>query len=51
MGGRFIKFNERFIKRYNENSDGGYFLEVEVEYQKNVFKSHKDLPVLPERKN
>ena len=24
------KFNERFIKSYNENSDIGYFLEVDV---------------------
>ena len=28
-------FDERFIKNYNENSDKGYFLEVEVEYPKN----------------
>ena len=29
---------------------GGYFLEVDVEYAKNLFKLHKDLPFLPERK-
>ena len=28
------KFNEKFIKSYNENSDKGYFLEVDVKYQK-----------------
>ena len=26
------RFNEGFIKNYNENSDVGYFLEVDVEY-------------------
>ena len=34
---------------YNENSNKEYFLEVDVEYPKKVFSSHKDLPFLPER--
>ena len=29
------RFNERFIKSYNENSNKGYFLEVDVEHPKN----------------
>ena len=29
------RFNERFIKNYNVNSDIGYFYEVDVEYPKN----------------
>ena len=45
------KFNEEFIKKYDENSDKGYFLEVDVEYLKTLFNSHKDLSFLPERKN
>ena len=43
-------FTEDFIKNYNENSDMGYFLEVYVEYPKKLWSSHKELPILPERK-
>ena len=28
------KFNESFIKNYDENSDKGCFLEIDVEYPK-----------------
>ena len=48
--GNVSKFNEDFIKKYDENSNTGYFLEVDVEYRKTLFNSHKDLPFLPERK-
>ena len=44
------KFNEDFIKSYDENSDKGYFLEVDVEFPKILFNSHKDFQLLPERK-
>ena len=43
-------FNEDFIKNYNEDSDEGYFLEVNIEYPKQLFGSHKALPFLPERR-
>ena len=33
-----LKFNEKFIKNYDENSDKGYILEVDVEYLKNLHK-------------
>ena len=42
------KFNENFIKNYNENSDAGYFLEVDIEYPKQLWSSYKDLQFLPE---
>ena len=37
MGKKLSKFNKRFIKDYDESSDKGYFLEVDVEYPKSLF--------------
>ena len=42
------KFNENFIKNYNENSDVGYFLEIDIEYSKKLWSFRKDLPLFPE---
>ena len=41
---------KKFIKNYSKNSDQGYFLKVDIEYPKQLWSSHKDLPFLPERK-
>ena len=43
------KFDEDFIKNYNENSNKEYILEVDIEYPKNLLNFHGDLPFLAER--
>ena len=43
------KFNEDFIKNYDEDSDKVYIFELDVEYPKNLHDLHSDLPFLPER--
>ena len=43
------KIDEDFIKSYDENSDKGYKLEVDVEDPKSLHDLHSDFPFLPER--
>ena len=43
------KFDESFLKSYNEKSDKGYFLEVDVQYPENLHNLHHDLSFLPEK--
>ena len=43
------QFNEDFIKNYNEESDEGFFLEVDVQYLEKLYEIHNDLLFLPER--
>ena len=40
------KFDERFIKKYDEDRHKRYFLEVDFEYSKYLFNLHSDLPFL-----
>ena len=40
---KLSKFDKRFIKNYRKNNDKICFLEVDVEYPKNLFNLHSDL--------
>ena len=42
------QFNDDFIN-YNEESDEGYFLEVDVQYREKLYEFLNDLPFLIER--
>ena len=44
------KFNENFIKSYNEKSNERHFLVVDVQYSEHLHELHNDLPFLPEIK-
>ena len=46
---KLSKFNEEFIKNYDENGNEGDIFEVDVEYPKDLFNLHSDLPFLAER--
>ena len=49
---KLSKFNERFIKNYDENRDKGYFLKVvwrRVALNGVALNLHSDLPFLTER--
>ena len=41
------ELNKDLIKNYDEESDEGYFLEVDVQYIEQLHKRHNDLPFLP----
>ena len=41
--------DEDFIKNYDEDSDVGYIIEVDIEHPKELQSLHSDLPFLPER--
>ena len=41
--------DEEFIRNYNEDSDKGYILEVDVKYPRKLHDLHSDLSFLPKR--
>ena len=43
-------FTSDFIKNYDNDSDTGYVLEVDINYPKELHESHRDLPFLAIRK-
>ena len=43
------QFSKVFMKNYNEESDKGYFLEVDVQYVEKLHGIHSNLLFLPER--
>ena len=45
----YSQFNENFVKDNDEESDKGYFLEVDVQYPEKLHELHNDSPFLPER--
>ena len=45
---KLCKFDESFIKSYDENSDQGYFPEVDADYSEKLFNLHGDLLFLSE---
>ena len=40
-------FTDDFIKKYDNNSGKGYFLEVDIDYPEELHSAHENLPFLP----
>ena len=45
------QFNEDFIRNYNEESDEGHFLKVDVQHPEKLHERHNDLLLLPKTKS
>ena len=43
------KFDEDFIKNYDEDSNKGYILDVDIQYPKTLLNLYSDLLFLPDR--
>ena len=43
------QFNENFKRSYNEKSNEGYFLKVDIQYPKKLHSLHNGLLFLPEK--
>ena len=48
-GKNMLKLYKNFIKNYDEESNKGYILEVDVDYSKDLNDLHSELPFLPGR--
>ena len=46
-----LNFNEDFIKNYDEDSNKGHILEVDIDYPKELHDIHSNFPLLAERVN
>ena len=44
-----LKFDEQFIKNYNEGNDKGFSFDVDIDYPKQLYNLDIDLPRLPKR--
>ena len=42
------QFNEDFLKNYNEESDEGHFIEVNVQYFEKLHEPYNNVPFSPE---
>ena len=47
---KISKFDDNFTKKYDDDSNTGHALEVDIDYSKELFNLHKDLLFLPESK-
>ena len=47
--GNMSNLNKDFLWICNEDSDEGYFLEVDVQYLEMLHERHNDLPFLPQK--
>ena len=43
------QFNKNFIKKYNKDSNLGFFIEVDIQYLEKYHELHDDLTLSPER--
>ena len=49
--GNLKTFTSEFIRNYDEDSDTGYLLEIDIEYTKDLHESNTDLPFLSIKKD
>ena len=42
------KFDENFMKNYDEDSKKEYILDIDIGYPKDLHEIHSELPFLPE---